>query len=255
MPASLPIPPSLLFGFLLVLARVAGALVFVPIPGVQRGPEMARVVISVAVTLALFSLWPVAVDAPDPGRLAGWLLFEAALGVMVGLAVSFLTEALVMAAQVVGLPAGFAYASMVDPQTQADSGVLLVFAQLSAGLLFFAAGLDREVLRIFARSLESLPPGAAVLPASAGEALIRLGAGIFTVGFRLALPAVALLMLVDIALALVGRVHAQLQLLTISFPVKMLAAVAVLAWTLTLFPRLYVGYAGRAFGVLRELIR
>jgi flagellar biosynthetic protein FliR len=94
-----------------------------------------------------------------------------------------------------------------------------------------------------------------VLPASAGEALIRLGAGIFTVGFRLALPAVALLMLVDIALALVGRVHAQLQLLTISFPVKMLAAVAVLAWTLTLFPRLYVGYAGRAFGVLRELIR
>jgi len=255
MRASLAIPPSVLFGFLLVLARVAGALVFVPIPGLQRGPEMARVVMAVAVTLALFPRWPAAVDAPDAGRLAGWLVFEAAFGVMVGLAVSFLTEALLMAAQVVGLPAGYAYASMVDPQTQADSGVLLVFAQLLAGLLFFAAGLDREVLRIFARSLETFPPGAAALPASAGEALIRLGAGIFTAGLRLALPAVALLMLVDIALALVGRVHAQLQLLTISFPVKMLAAVAVLAWTMALFPRVYAGYAGRAFGTLRELVR
>lgn len=255
MRASLAIPTSVLFGFLLVLTRVAGTFVFVPIPGVQRGPAAARVVMAAAVTIALFPQWPRALDSPGLGQLVGWVVLEAALGVMLGLAVSFLAEALLVAAQVVGLPAGFAYASMVDPQTQADSGVLLVFAQLTAGLLFFSLGLEREVLRVFARSLESLPPGGSALPSPAALALIEFGSGIFAAGLRLALPAVALLALVDVALALVGRVHSQLQLLTLSFPVKMLAAMAVLAWTMALFPRVYGGYAGQVFGGLRGLIR
>ena len=49
---------------------------------------------------------------------------------------------------------------------------------------------------------------------------------------RLALPVVALLMLVDLALALLGRLNAQLQLLTLAFPAKMLAALLLLAWML-----------------------
>ena len=53
-----------------------------------------------------------------------------------------------------GAQAGYAYASTIDPNTEADSGVLLVFAQLMAGMLFFALGLDREVLRLFAQSLD-----------------------------------------------------------------------------------------------------
>ena len=76
----------------------------------------------------------------------------------------------------------------------------------------------------------------------------------FTTGIRLALPAVALLVLVDIALALLGRLHAQLQLLTLSFPVKMLAALAMLAWVAPLFARLYEGYSRQALGVVRGLL-
>ena len=49
---------------------------------------------------------------------------------------------------------------------------------------------------------------------------IRLGATLFSVGMRLALPVVALLVMVDVALALLGRINAQLQLLTLAFPAK-----------------------------------
>jgi flagellar biosynthesis protein FliR len=76
--------------------------------------------------------------------------------------------------------AGFAYASMVDPQTQADSGVLLVLSQLAGGLIFFSLGLDLAVVRIFARSLETLPPGSLVAAGPAVEAIVRRGGG----GFR-----------------------------------------------------------------------
>ena len=56
--------------------------------------------------------------------------------------------------------------------------------------------------------------------------MARLTAEIFSLGMRLALPVVALLTLVDLALALVGRLNAQLQLVLLAFPVKMLATLA-----------------------------
>ena len=254
MRAELTLSLSSLYGFLLVLTRVGGALIFVPLPGVKQGPELARAALALSFTIVLFPSWPEIGKVPETGQLAGWLILEAALGILIGLAVSFVTEAFLMMAQVVGLPAGFAYASIVDPQTQADSGVLLVFAQLTAGMLFFAIGLDREILRIFARSLQTCPPGRVVLSGEAAQAVVRLGAGMFSTGLRLAMPVLALLLLVDIALALLGRLNAQLQLLTLSFPIKMLAAVVVLAWTAVLFPRIYAGYSEQTLRVVGELI-
>ena len=229
MPVNLTLSTSLLLGFLLVLARVAGIFVFVPLPGLRAAPDQVRVVLAVAVALALFPRWP-AVDtaAATPFRAAGWMAAEAAAGAAIGLTVAIVLEGFALAAQVLGLQAGYAYASTVDPNTQADSGVLLVFAELAAGLLFFAAGWDRELLRAVARSLETAPPGAWLFsPASAGP-MIRLGAGMFAVGLRLAFPVVALLLLVDVALALAGRIHSQLQLLSLAFPIKMAATLALL---------------------------
>ena len=62
MPADVSFPAGLLYGFLLVLARVSGALAFVPLPGIKGSPGPARVVFSVALGLCLSARWP-AVDA------------------------------------------------------------------------------------------------------------------------------------------------------------------------------------------------
>ncbi len=149
-----------LLGFLLVLARVGGALVFVPLPGRDCAAAPARVALALGFTLALMARWP-QVEAVPPIGSAGWCgsAAEAALGIATGAAVALVLEAFVLAAQILGLQAGYAYASTIDPNTEADSGVLLVLAQLVAGMLFFALGLDREVLRLFADSLERIPAG------------------------------------------------------------------------------------------------
>jgi flagellar biosynthetic protein FliR len=182
------------------------------------------------------------------------MISEAALGIGIGLAVAFVTEALLVAAQTLGLQAGYAFASMVDPNTQADSGILVVFAQLAAGLLFFGAGLDREVLRIFARSLDIMPAGSFVLSRGAGERLLTTGAAMFSTGVRLALPVIAVLAMVDISLALLGRVNSQLQLLTIAFPIKMMLALTVFGWILVLLPAVMRSDMGMALRAAKGLL-
>jgi len=42
MPANVTLSAGSLYAFLLVLARVGGALIFVPLPGIKGGPQAAR---------------------------------------------------------------------------------------------------------------------------------------------------------------------------------------------------------------------
>jgi flagellar biosynthetic protein FliR len=248
MPANLTLSVGALYGFLLVLGRIGGSLIFVPLPGVKGAPEPARVALALGFTLALYSHWPVVrTDEVTVAVLAGWALTEAAVGLAIGVSVAIALEAFTLAAQVLGLQAGYAYASTIDPNSEADSGILLVFAQLMSGMLFFVMGLDREVLRLFAISLEKVPPGAYVFSRATAEPLIRLGATLFSVGVRLALPVVALLVMVDVALALLGRINAQLQLLTLAFPAKMLIALLLLSWISPMFPRILREIGGQAW--------
>jgi flagellar biosynthetic protein FliR len=253
MPAELTFGLPALYGFLLVLARVSGVFAFVPLPGVQSGPPMARIVLSVLITVALYPSWP-RLDAGqiDIGRMVMYALPEIAVGVVIGLAVSFILEAFTLAAQVLSLNAGYSFAQTIDPTTQGQSGVLVVFAQLASGLIFFALGLDREVIRSLSYSLQTHPAGAWIAQPVA-EAMIRLGADMLSLALRLALPAVALLVLMDLSLALVGRLNQQLQLLSMAFPAKMVAGLVLLLWITVLVPRLLGTYAGEIFGALRQM--
>jgi flagellar biosynthetic protein FliR len=127
-------------------------------------------------------------------------------------------------------------------------------AQLMGGLLFFAMGMDGQVLRLFSASLEKIPPGAYVFKLASAEAFIRLSGSVLAAGARLALPVVALLVMVDVALALVGRLNAQLQLLSLAFPAKMLTALFVLTAVLALYPRVLGQFSLNAWRVAQRVL-
>ena len=105
MPASLTLSLGTLYAFLLVLARVGGAVVFVPLPGAASVPQAARITLALSFTLALVGRWPV-IDAVavSPGRLVAWGAAEATLGIAIGVALSLVLEVFMLAAQVLGLP-------------------------------------------------------------------------------------------------------------------------------------------------------
>ena len=247
------IPAGLPLAFGLVLARVAGVFFFLPLPVRDATPGIARAVFSMAVTLALYSHWPlVDVTKTTIGALAVALAGEAAFGLAAGLLVGFLSEALTLGAQLIGLQAGYGYASVVDPTTQADSDVLQVVARLTGGLLFFAFGLDGQILRALALSLEVHPPGQFVLTRTLVATVFGLAANIFALGLRLAFPVLGLLLLTEISLALVGRLSSSLQLGHSAAPLKMLLTLGILAAILKIVPNIYLGYAKQVLAPLFE---
>jgi len=254
MRADLIVSIPVLLGFLLTLVRISGVFIFIPIPGASGSVAPARVLLSLGITIALFSHWPTVTAAPTVGAFTTWILMEAALGVGIGLAVAFVMEAFNVGAQILGMQAGYAFASMVDPNTQADSTVLVVLAQLAGGLLFFAMGFDHQVIRLLARSMETHPAGAFTLSRGAGEQILLMGSTIFSTGLRLAMPMIAVLVMLDICLALLGRVNTQLQLLHLSFPIKMIVALGLLGPLMLMLPALFRLSASGTFAAAQGLI-
>jgi flagellar biosynthetic protein FliR len=244
----------MVLGFFLTLVRLAGVFVFVPVPGLKSVVDPARILLVLGITLALYPVWPHPAATTSAATMTAWVLSEAALGMGIGIAVGFAVEAFMIGAQMIGLQAGYSFASTIDPSTQADSTVLVLFAQTVAALLFFTMGLDRDVLRIFARSLETCPPGTFTLTRGAAESIVLAGSTMFSTGLRLALPVMAVMAMIDISVALLGRVNSQLQLMTIAFPVKMVVGLALLAWIAVLLPALMRGASAAGSAAMKTLI-
>ena len=255
MHGELSISISTVVGFGLTLVRLLGMFTFLPWPGAQAGPSAARVMFALACTMSLQAKWVVLDSVPAISTLIALLAGEAALGLFAGVAVAWMAEIFTMGAQALSVQAGYSFASTFDPNTQADSGILQIFAQLTAGLLFFTTGLHREVIRVFALSLDTCPPGSFTVGPSLVQVLVRLGTEVFGLAVRIALPIIGLLFLVDLAMGVVGRVNAQMQMISLSFPVKMLVALMMLASLLTVFPLLYQRESAHVIQAITDHVR
>jgi flagellar biosynthetic protein FliR len=164
------------------------------------------------------------------------MLSEVSLGLLLGLAIQFLQEGIVLGTQALSIQAGYSYASTVDPNSEADSSVLQVLLGLGASWLFMTLGLDRILLQAILSSFATYTPGAFSVQWSDIPSLISLSGAMFSNGLRIAAPIVGVLLLVDVAMALLSRLQPQLQLLNLSFPLKMLLTLAGLALSAQMIP-------------------
>jgi flagellar biosynthetic protein FliR len=250
----LDLPRGWLTGLLFMLARMSSVLALVPLPGFRSAGAVPRIVLAAGLTAATSPRW--LASHPGLGQLGLWdLVGEILLGLVAGFVVGWLQEAFSMAMQLLGAQAGFSYASTIDPTSQAESTVLPTIAQLASGVLLFAGGLDREVIRALAWSWDTYPPGTFVLHGDMAKVLVAWSGGAVVLALRLALPMITLLLMTDLVMALLSRMQASLQLLSVAFPLKLVMALLLVSALMPTFVSLYSRTSQQAVGVLSESLQ
>lgn len=245
-----------MFGFLFTLARVSCVFAFLPLAAFRATEDRAKIVLALGFTVLLFPEWNTPHAArPEVGALVAGVAGEAALGLAIGMAVAIVLEIFQVAAQIVSVQAGFGLASTIDPASGADSTVLLTIAQITAGLLFFATGADRLLVRALADSMRICPPGSFRPDSSMAGGLARFAAGVFSAGLRLAAPVVTLLLLADATLAVLGRIQSQIHLVSLTIPVKLAIAMFAIAATLVYQPRFFENAMTGAIRLIESFLR
>ncbi len=256
MPADTLFTYATLFGFLYTLARISSVIAFLPLGSFRGAPEPAKIALALGLTVLLWPQYKLAsFEHVSIGRLVAGISGEVAVGLAMGVSVSIVLEVFQLAAQAVSLQAGFAFASTFDPNSGADSTVLLTAANLTASLMFFALGADRMLVRVLSDSLRLCPPESFAIQRSWADAMVLFGSSIFGLGLRLAMPVIALLLLVDVSLAVFGRIEAHLHLVSLAMPVKLGASMFLMAATIVYQPRIFADVMNDAIRLIEGMIR
>jgi len=220
----------------LVLVRVSGMVAFAPFFSSNALPIRTKAVFAGAVA---FLLSPLVAALPRAQISLGFpsLLGELGVGLVYGLTLTLLSEMLLFAGQIAGLQFSFSLVNLLDPSSSIQTPLLGDLFQLAGTLVVLAAGLDRVLLASMVRSFHAAPLGAAALAPAGALAIVRAAGGIFLAAVELAAPVLASTMLVEIAVALMGKLSPQLPVMSLTIPLQTLTGFVILLGSLALWPR------------------
>jgi flagellar biosynthetic protein FliR len=220
----------------LALVRVSGMVAFAPFFSSTALPVRAKAVFVLAVA---WLLAPLVATMPNARAEINFtaVLGELAVGLVYGLTLAMLNEILLFAGQIAGVQFSFSLVNLMDPSSSIETPLLGNLFQLMGTLVLITAGLDRILLASLFRSFRAVPLGTYALAPAAGLVLVRAAGGIFLAAVELAAPILAATMLVEIAIALMGKLSPQLPVMSLTVPFKTLTGFVVLAGSLALWPR------------------
>ena len=232
---------------LLVAVRLSGLMVFAPVFNSSAIAPRIKAGFVLALTALL---------APVVGRVPGTLVElgvesiagELGVGLVFGLSLMMLTEALLMAGTLLGMSFSFSLVNLLDPNTMVETPVLGQMLGWLGVLVIIGAGLDRVLLAGVVRSFCVVPVGTAVVQAHMGATLAAMAGGIFLAGLQLAAPVMAAALVVEMTVAMVARLAPMLPAQVVGVPLKTMASFTVLIGSLAVWP----GWIERHFAALLD---
>ena len=244
--------------FILVLVRVSGIIATAPVLGSNSIPMQVRVVLALVLALILQPFTPALIVHPDqPSEYLLLIAGELLIGLVLGMVGQILFAAVEFAGTVVGFQMGLSMANVFDPQSQAQISLIGQFERMFATLIFVAMDGHLVVVQAIVRSYDLLPPGGANFSDSLTQEMIRLSAGVFTLGFQLGAPLITALFLANLTMALLARSVPQIQIFIVGFPLTLLLGFMVLMFGVPFFAqalhRMFEMYDDQLLNMLRIL--
>ena len=220
--------------WLLVMVRITGLMATLPGLGQERIPLPIRTSLTILMAVILTPVIPAVKTIPnDMWQMLGLMVAELAAGVLLGLFVSWIIEAVSFAGHLMDMQMGFSFVQFLDPssaRTTSISGSVLMQLTL---LFVFISGLHHQMILALVESYRIVPIGSG-LPGNPLQ-IVTMTGQMLTRGLQLAFPVLLTLFFIDVLEGISGRFMPQLQLMQLAFPVKIAAGLAVLAVVLREF--------------------
>src|SRR3954447_14401454 len=203
----------------------------------SRGiPAAVKGALALALSVALLHKVTAGLPAITPGFLIVSALTEVTIGAGLGFIVQVLFSAVQMAGDLIDLTGGFSLQPAYDPLNMTMTSNVGRLHYTLASTLLFTSGGHLMLVRGFATSYEGLPVGGTVpTDQLAGVLMTALGM-MFLAALQIAGPMVAVLLLADVALALLSRAAPALNIFQLGFPVKIMLTLTLLGLTFPLLP-------------------
>lgn len=218
--------------FLLLLTRVIGFVLTSPFPG-EHMPRTVK--LGFALVLTFFCSTLAAAPAKTlafDSSLGLSVASELGLGLVIGYSFRLLMTAADIAGDLIGQATGLGSASLFNPLSGTQETPASRVVSLMALLLMLSSGAHRVVIAYVVDSFVAIPVASQVSFGSSMPVVLDLFVESMAVGVRLAMPVIAVGLVVQIGLGMIARIAPTLQIFNMGF------AILLVATLLTLFTSL-----------------
>lgn len=230
----MPLSEAAAAAWLFAFARVAGWATFDPLA--SRLPLLLRIALAAVLALALApGLAPAAVQ---PFTLQGMLalVVEAAWGAALALCVWLVFAAASATLMWIGHTASGGLLTLTDEQAPLLDAPWRALAGWLAAMAFLGAGGHLLVVEALRESFVAMPSGALPSPGDL-RALGEAGAWLFAAGAQLALPLLALALLVQLTTGIIARTTPGIDMFSMGLGIAALGLMVAWVWAVPLIAR------------------
>lgn len=218
---------------LLLLARIAGFIGISPLIFPKQG--LTPVVKAFFALILAFLLMPVVSNGFASERISenflGLLVKESFTGMLMGFITLLFANLYVVAGQFIDLTSGLGAATLFNPLTQSNAGIIANFLYMYGMLNFLVADGHHRLLTLLAESYKLLPLGVGIFNLKMGELLLKIFSLTMLVALEVAIPFMMVMVITDLALGILSRTAPQLNVFMLSFALKILLTIFTL-WLL-----------------------
>jgi len=220
--------------FSLIMMRMLIVVNLVPFLGSKNAPASVKVGLSVLLTALI---WPAVISnikGPIPDStifFISMMIKEAFIGFTIGFITAHIFYAVEMCGQLIDVARGANQIQLMIPELQERSSAFGTFYYQLMLALYLASGLHTIFFHALIKSfivlpINTLPPMSRGIP-QFFDFISQLLPHVFLIGVTLALPVIAVCLLIDIAFGLINRIAPQINAYFMSMPVKTLGGVVI----------------------------
>ncbi len=225
--------------FLLVLARISSFVFVAPFFSMSNTPRRLRAGFSLLVATLLFGVLPDH-NVPEYSTVLGYsiiVLKETITGLLIGLGANICMSIVNFAGKVADMEIGLSMVQLFDPLTREGTGFMGSFYQYILILIMLITNMHYYFLRAIVETFSIIPIGGAKFSSTKiMTTMITFMTDFITVSFRICLPIVAAMLLLNAILGVLAKTAPQINMFSVGIQIKIVVGLGILFLTIGTIP-------------------
>jgi flagellar biosynthetic protein FliR len=233
---------EILHGYAIFLR--AGAFLFLMPFLASPVPMVVRTAISLFFAVILVPLMEPSELLILPTHPVGLLIItirELFIGLLMGFSVQLVFHLCHFSGQLISMEIGLMQSNLFNPLTKQQDTVLSTGLTMLVITLIFSMNVHHLLLYAFVRSLELMPAGSMIQGVGTPDVIVRATGNIFILGLQMAAPLIAVNYIITLSFAILGRAVPGMNILVLSFGVRVFVGLSVLALVFGMIVQFLIG--------------
>jgi flagellar biosynthetic protein FliR len=250
---NLQLSSASLVTLLLASVRITTWLMIAPPFATAGLPRKIRFMLAAVLALSVTATAQQHAPAAEMGPMVASAAEQLVIGGALGFVTRILFSAIEAAGALVDLFGGFSMAFAYDPLSATNTSIFGKFYGLLTTVLIFATNAHLVIVAGFLRTFSTMPLDGQINMSHLGSALLHGLSAMFVATLQIAAPMIAVFFIADLALGLLSRISPQLNVFSVSFPLKIMLSLGLVGLTFALLPRVVIEMAGSTAALVTRL--